>query len=190
METTMIILDLEATCWGRNNKHLGNKTLKNKIGNQEIIEIGALKIDPDLNTAIDSFQCIVKPKLNPELSTFCKDLTGITQSDISNAESFDRVFAKLSLWASTETSFASWGSFDRNLLKLEFDRNNIESPTWFKWHHNIKKVYSNICNPAHKKSTLRSAINHLNLEFVGTPHSAYADCVNAWKVYKTLMDMM
>lgn len=60
-----IIFDLEATCWAQ----------KGPIS--EIIEIGAVKIGPDLNT-ISEFSSFVKPMRNPILSDFCKELTSIT----------------------------------------------------------------------------------------------------------------
>ncbi len=74
-----IILDLEATCWKDRNNGKPN----------EIIEIGALKIDENGKT-ISEFSRFVKPKLNPTLSDFCMELTTIPQSEIDSASNFPK----------------------------------------------------------------------------------------------------
>ena len=78
-----IILDLEATCWKDRNVNKQN----------EIIEIGALKIDKDGNY-INEFSEFIKLKLNPKLSDFCKELTTIEQTDIDSADTYEIVIKR------------------------------------------------------------------------------------------------
>lgn len=73
-----IIFDLEATCWENDHKR-----------QNEIIEIGAVKLNEGLKTVSD-FQIFVKPALSPQLSDFCKRLTSISQADVDAAVYFPR----------------------------------------------------------------------------------------------------
>lgn len=63
-----IIFDVEATCW--------EKKCQQDI--METIEIGALKIS-DGPEIVDRFDQFIKPIVNPRLSRFCVELTGIHQ---------------------------------------------------------------------------------------------------------------
>lgn len=77
-----IIFDLEATCWEN------DRTRQN-----EIIEIGAVKVNVNLEI-IGEFQTFIKPKLNSQLSDFCKSLTSISQQDIDMATYFPQAIYK------------------------------------------------------------------------------------------------
>ena len=66
------IIDLEATCWGADN-------VQHK---QEIIEIGACYINSYMEVE-KTFSKIIKPVAQPILSVYCKQLTGITQMELS-----------------------------------------------------------------------------------------------------------
>ena len=68
-----IIVDLEATCWENRSD-----------GKNEIIEIGAVKVNDD-QEIVSEYQQFVKPLKNPILSEFCKELTSIQQTDVENA---------------------------------------------------------------------------------------------------------
>ena len=81
-----IIVDLEATCQ-ENNRDFEN----------EIIEIGAVKLN-DSFKYVDEFDIFVKPKLNPILSDFCKNLTSIKQEDVDGAVSFTEALDKFIYW--------------------------------------------------------------------------------------------
>ena len=67
----IIIFDLEATCWKSGNKD-----------KMQTIELGAVQLDPSTLKIVSEFQRFVKPTIEPVLSAFCKELTGITQKDI------------------------------------------------------------------------------------------------------------
>ena len=54
---------------------------------QEIVQIGAVKVDGDFNAG-DSFNVLVRPRLNPVLSPYLERLTGITNQTL-NAEGVD-----------------------------------------------------------------------------------------------------
>ena len=98
-----IIVDLEATC-ERNNRAFNN----------EIIEIGAVKLNRNLDI-IDEFCSFVQPIVNPILTDFCVELTTITQKDVDSADGFITVLNRFLAWIGNEDFFlCSWGYYDKN----------------------------------------------------------------------------
>jgi len=72
-----VIFDLEYTAWEGMERRL-------KFAEREVIQIGAIKInfdDIDINI-ISTFQEFVKPTVNPQLSDYIINLTGITQQNV------------------------------------------------------------------------------------------------------------
>ena len=94
----MVIIDLEATTWP--TKYQG------KIGEREIIEIGAVKTVPRIVLQQESFQSYVKPVLIPNLDPFAIKLTGITQEYVNQAQTFKQVWEE----------FCHWISLDKNSI--------------------------------------------------------------------------
>lgn len=75
----MIIWDTEFTSWeGCNENGWDEEDGEYK----ELIQIGACKVDNEKYSIVDTFEVIIKPRINSELSEYIQDLTGITQSRI------------------------------------------------------------------------------------------------------------
>lgn len=69
---------------------------------------------------VDEFRSYVKPTINPTLSDFCTDLTGITQSTVDKSPTFTEMLvdfqeflAKYDLFQSASASFVTGMYFDR-----------------------------------------------------------------------------
>ncbi|MCC8073344.1 MAG: exonuclease domain-containing protein, partial [Clostridiales bacterium] len=99
-----IIFDLE---W---NNVYNYKTHK---GLNEIIEIGALKLNKNLNV-VDTFKQLIKPRLSKKLGSRFKNLTHITNEEIrSNGIDFDDAFADFARWCGNgDIVFLSWSTSD------------------------------------------------------------------------------
>ena len=87
-----IILDLE---W--NNTYARRK----KGFLNEIIEIGAVMLDDELNT-IDRFSCLIKAQIGKKLRGNIKRLTSITNEDIKNGVVFTRAMSSFRDWIGSE----------------------------------------------------------------------------------------
>jgi len=74
----IIIFDLECTTW----EDAPARGWSGEDEYREIIQIGALKVDWPSGKIIDSLNVLVKPLLNPQLSEFVQQLTGIAQQAI------------------------------------------------------------------------------------------------------------
>ena len=102
-----VILDLE---W---NSVYGTK-IRGFIN--EIIEIGAVMLDESLQE-INSFSCLVKPKIGTRLRSHTKELTHLSKDDLATGLGFDEAVAKLRAWLGDhEHTVLSWGDGDIRVL--------------------------------------------------------------------------
>lgn len=180
----------------------------------EVIEISCLKVDISKSRAdaqeymtiaekvenSPTFHRFVKPAIQPKLTTFCQELTGIMQETVDKAQPFDKMLGELMNWLKVEQlidtrgdrmesfAFASCGNFDLNTVNSMYrgiqSNNNLELPVYFKEWINIKKTFVN-----HKKEWPKSLHHMLELigeEPSGRLHSARDDCKNLAKVVSWL----
>lgn len=82
----------------------------------EVIEIGAVKLDENFNI-IDTMSTIIRPQIGKKLRGKVKDLTHITNEDISSGEVYPRVVKEFVKWLGNEESvFLTWGDGDIRVL--------------------------------------------------------------------------
>ncbi len=82
----------------------------------EIIEIGAVKLDEDLNE-ISTFSGFVKPSIGKKLRGSVKKLTNITNDDVLGGEPFTQAFSDFRKWIGSQpTLILTWGDGDIRVL--------------------------------------------------------------------------
>lgn len=64
----------------------------------EIIEFPIVLINLPERRIVDTFQTYIKPSINPILSDFCTELTGITQAQVDNAPTFPEALQLVNDW--------------------------------------------------------------------------------------------
>lgn len=109
-----IIFDLE---W--NNYY----NYKHKTGINEIIEIGAVKLNDSLDV-VDTFKQLIKPRVTKKLGSRFKNLTHITMEEINkNGIDFDAAFSDFARWTgNSDCVFLSWSTSDLYTLVDNFKR--------------------------------------------------------------------
>jgi len=111
--THYIVFDLEF------NQHFSDLKSLKKVKKQcpfEIIQIGAVKLDMNLNT-ISVFNRYVKPTIYPLVDPYITDLTGITTEQLLSADSFSEVFnAYIEFIGTDDSVFCIWGMTDMKEL--------------------------------------------------------------------------
>ena len=100
LNVNYIIMDLE---WN-------NTYCKKKKGfMNEIIEIGAVKLNSNLDV-IDTFSVFIKAQLGKKLHARVRELTNITNDDISSGTPFSQTMALFRKWSSgNDTVILTWG---------------------------------------------------------------------------------
>ncbi len=110
-----IIFDLE---WNSSYNYSAHSFMN------EIIEIGALKIDERLEV-VDTFKQLIYPHFTKKLSSRCKNLTKITNEEIrENGIDFLDAFRDFARWSEGEKNvFMSWSNSDLFVLSNNFVQN-------------------------------------------------------------------
>ena len=162
-----VVFDLEATCWDTARPR----------DRMEIIEIGAVRLDPDTLTPVDEFATFVRPVVEPQLSQFCTSLTTITQEDVDTADVFGIVFPRFVEWlGDAPLRLCSWGAFDLEQLTLDCQRHGYPLPECAQHHVNLKSEFA--AWRGVKRCGMASALEQAGLPLVGTHHRGIDDARN------------
>jgi inhibitor of KinA sporulation pathway (predicted exonuclease) len=162
----LLIVDLEATCDENPPADF----------QMETIEVGAVLMDAG-GLISDIFQSFVRPVGNPQLTTFCKKLTGISQADIDTAPSFPVVADHLrGMVGSSVVCWASWGKWDATQLQRDSERHGIRRPLACP-HVNAKRLFASVQSLG-KEVGLRKACELAGVAWIGTHHRAVDDALN------------
>lgn len=174
-ETIINVIDLEATCWERKPP---------KDEQQEIIEIGIVEANYKNKTINKKKSIYVRPTKSG-ISPFCKDLTGLhSQFLVEHGVPLWKAFSKLiSEYNAYKRPYASWGAFDRKLLKSDFKEENIDFDYPFKYQEHINiKTLDMVSDGLTNEKGLKTALRRRNIEFEGEHHRGADDAYNAAKV--------
>ena len=114
----IVVVDVEATCWKK-----GVFSRK-----KETIEIGAVLLRlnrPESQWA--EFQTFVRPLRLPRLSSFCRELTGITQEEVDAAPSFPEALRLFLEWSQPleQVVLATWSRYDLWQLDLDLEAHGL-----------------------------------------------------------------
>jgi len=176
-----IIFDLEATCWETEKEAHG------KV--QEIIEIGAVKMDED-GEVIGTFSEFIRPVAHSQLSAFCTKLTTITQVDVNRAEKFPEVIEKFKTWIGLDDDeeylLCSWGFFDQRALARNCVYHQLDAE-WTKSHINLKEQYPKIVG-TYRSIGLKRAVEAEGFEWDGIHHRGISDAINLAKVFEKYLN--
>lgn len=156
---------------------------------QEIIEIGAYMYTP-YGEEIGEYNRFVRPKLNPNLSAFCQELTGIEQEAVDRARSFRDVVEEFQDWIGVfDESYllCSWGGFDRDMLRRDCALHQVDE-YWTDDYINLKAQYREI-NRLSAPIGLAKAIRREGMEFEGSHHRAIDDAANLARIFLKYLDV-
>ncbi|WP_282171354.1 3'-5' exonuclease [Cytobacillus firmus] len=153
----------------------------------EAIRLGAVKVDVE-SGKVTGFDRFIRPQQNSPLSTFCKELTGISDSDLEKADDFPEVFKDFLFWVGgvKKARFFSWSSSDILRLKADASRHNLPQATIEK----ITKRYVDFQAIFTKRASrtaasVEKALSFYELSFIGEPHHPMYDAYNTLRIYES-----
>jgi len=155
-----VILDLEM--------NPVEKTNKDAFFNlrQEVIEIGAVKLDKDLNIT-DRFDLYVKPEYNHQIEPDITKLTGIHSSMTKNSDTFEKSLARFADWVGNEkrTRIYSWSDNDLIQIRKECAYKNVEFPSSFRRWLDFQKVFPRMMRFPYTQThiALTEAVKYFNI---------------------------
>ena len=83
-----VVFDLEFTAWAGSMASRWSRDGEHT----EVVQVGAVKLDAETLKLTDEFECLVRPRVNPVLSQYLIDLTGIT-NEMLDAKAVDFITA-------------------------------------------------------------------------------------------------
>jgi inhibitor of KinA sporulation pathway (predicted exonuclease) len=162
-EHRIIAVDVEATCWKK-----GVFSRK-----KETIEIGAVLLLMDrAESKWPEFQTFVRPTRLPRLSSFCRELTGITQEDVDAAPTFPEALQLFLDWVQPmgQVVLATWSHYDLWQLDLDLEAHGL--PKLALPSLDVKKLVGQIVG----SKSFEEAVRELAPDTVAMPrHRAIAD---------------
>ena len=117
-ERRIAVVDVEATCW---KKGVFSRQ-------KETIEIGAVLLLLDrAPSSWPEFQTFVRPRRYPHLSSFCRELTGITQEKVDAAPTFPEALRLVLDWLHPleRVVLATWSRYDLWQLDLDLEAHGL-----------------------------------------------------------------
>nr|CAH8849692.1 unnamed protein product [Trichobilharzia regenti] len=186
----LLIIDLEATCESR------EKIISDADYPHEIIEFPILLYNTRLRKCVSVFHAYCKPKLHPDLSEFCTDLTQIHQVQVDNAQPFPHVLLQIEEWLFKQHQLANMrcaivcdcNADMSKFMRIQCRLANIPLPSWANIWINLTKAFRTFYKfPARYRITLNVMLHDLNLSFVGQRHRGLDDAINILRVVRTLL---
>ncbi len=169
MNAPVLVVDLEATC--SEDMTAG--------WDMETAEIGAVWVGGN-GTVLDHFQSFVRPVVNPQLTAFFTDLTGISQSDVDGAPSFTVAAEQLRQFVERYqmpgSSWLSWGAWDARQLVRESALYGIAEPIALP-HQNGKRLFAKTQRIG-KEVGMAKACELAGQAIHGTHHRALDDAMS------------
>jgi len=180
----LLILDFESTCWEE----------KSTAPPAEIIEFPVVLLSLKTGQVLSEFHYYCLPMENPRLSSFCKKLTGITQSQVEDGvplatclTMFRRWLAQMSQQhqvtlhgdgnSSPNATCVTWSDWDLSFcLEKECQRKQILKPGCLNTWIDIRAVYKQFYN--RRPQGLNGALREVGLTFEGREHSGIEDARN------------
>lgn len=179
-------VDLEATC-DEVDESEPPRPLAVVPAQMETIEIGLMVIDLETLEIVDEFQRFVRPKINPTLTDFCKELTSIQQADVDSAETYVEVGQELGAFIARypNAAWASWGDYDAR--QLERDAGFAACPSLLEGlpHFNARKWHAGLYD--NRPKSLKQTVESLGLLWLGTYHRGIDDARNVASIVKEIL---
>ncbi|GAV62134.1 RNase_T domain-containing protein [Cephalotus follicularis] len=176
-----VVIDFEATCEKERIPHP-----------QEIIEFPSVLVNSATGQLEDCFQIYVRPTSNQLLSDFCKELTGIEQTQVDKGVLLSEALLLHDKWLEEkgikQTNFAvvTWSNWDcRVMLESECRFKRIWKPPYFNRWINLKVPFHEVFGGI--RCNLKEAVTLAGLAWEGRAHCGLDDAKNTARLLSHLM---
>lgn len=143
----------------------------------EIIEVGAVVIKPPYQEQELPYQSFVKPRCFPKITRECTDITLIKQQDVDGGADLTDVIQSLLKRYDDHTWFASWGTADRDTLRINCERYGLNYPFTYENYIDLSEAYMSFYDFPNRQS-VKKALDQRNITPQGISHAALDDAVN------------
>ena len=153
----------------------------------EIIEIGAVKLDENLNEC-GKLQNFVKPHFFPKHAKDAMDFCMITDADMKKAITFPAMLEKMSaMYEAGNTLFVAWGDSDYKVLAEGCSHHKLDNPVLQTDYLDLAEAYK-LWREEENTPGLKAAITEMEVTADGLAHTAFDDAYNTGKVLANMLE--
>lgn len=177
-----IVFDLEFNQDFSSSHSLGEKK---PLCPFEIIQIGAIKLDSNLNT-VSTFNRYVRPTIYTQINPFIKDLTGITTDQLLSEERFPKVYKEyMEFIGESDSVFCIWGMSDMKELYRNVEYHKLDKTQLPDMFINLQPyVSTHFGFSLAKLLKLQTAVELLHILMPYTFHDALSDAYYTAEIFK------
>ncbi|KAI8981292.1 ribonuclease H-like domain-containing protein [Trametes punicea] len=185
----LLVLDFEATC--------DDTDRIVPRGEMEIIEFPTILYDLQQDKVEAIFHEYVRPTLHPRLTQFCTGLTGIEQSTVDAADTFQNVWERYQQFLRSHkiieqpssAAFLTCGDWDlKTMLPQQLRLSGLDDSStslpYNRW-INIKKSYQWFYGLRYAKG-MDGMLRHARMTLEGRHHSGIDDCKNILRLVRRM----
>jgi inhibitor of KinA sporulation pathway (predicted exonuclease) len=176
--TDIVIFDTEYTTWegALARKWSGDGE------HRELVQLAAVKVNLTSKTVYDTFTQYAIPTINPRLSEYFTQLTGITQHDIeTDGLLFQEVYMNFLTWVGDLSCFSYRNPQNHLGDAVVFQENmslyNLEVPFPEHQFHNIRPIFDAFGVPTHEYNSGKLH-EHFGITLHGHEHNAMHDMMS------------
>ena len=174
-----IVMDLE---W--NQAPTASLTLQKPLKLKgEIVQIGAVKLDECFRVT-ESFKSYIRPRFYKKMHSHVKRLTGISSSDLSKSEGFDKVAADFIKWCGSDHMIFTWGPDDEGMFRDNLIVNKMPKEL-LKTCFNLQLIFDDQITRENRQFSLSFALEKVG-ESLEDAHDALGDAMGTAKLLKHL----
>lgn len=151
---------------------------------QEIIEIGAVKLDHQY-CHLDSFKTFIKPKVYKKMHPQVRKMTKISEYELEYALPFKQGLSEFQIWIGMSYCLCTWSRDDIAGLRNNCIFYGIDIG-WIDNIIDIQKLYTDTYN-LKQQVGLKKAVKELGIESETRFHSALYDAIYTSKVLQHLI---
>jgi len=176
----LVVVDLELTCWDD----------PSRADDMEIIEIGICVFDGMTGKIGRKSSTLVRPNLL-EISDRCHQITGLTTERLKrDGAPLNEALNRLrKAYPFRSSGWAAWGEGDRRCMSGECASKGISYP-FADAYINVAHLHA-LCGCSTARNTrrvsLEEALEQLDMEFEGRPHSGADDAWNTARVLRKIL---
>ncbi len=139
----------------------------------EVIQIGAVKLDRELNI-IGSYRIIVKPKFFKTIQRHVMRLTGIDQTMIDHGTPLPEAIARFEKWCGEDFAFLTWGPDDIPMLEDNLRAHRMDG-SWLHRTYDLQRIFSQQTDGSRLQRSLEYAMEFFTIEQNLPAHDALND---------------
>lgn len=165
-----IVLDME---WNQPMPGVKLEYENDRCLSNEIIQIGAVKMDEDRNIT-DTFEIDIKPRKFKHINRNVRKLTGIDDASLADAVGIEEAIEAFKTWCGTDFVFITWGYDDIGVLGGNLKYFGI-STAWLPKFYNLQMIFCSQTENLNKQYSLAYAAEHFGIALDKPLHNALTD---------------